>query len=191
VRALLLLLPIALAGCFPVGTLSPTSQEEKVTVSTDIHNFSWLVPDLLAGMAKPGAYQDLDDDLAALDALGVRLVITLTEDALPAADLANHGLDALHVPVEDYTAPTQKQMVRFVREARESMDAKRPVAAHCYAGKGRTGTMLAAYLVSDGRKGQQAIDEIRELRPGSIETEEQEQAVIDFEQTWAELFPVD
>lgn len=181
------LLLLGLWGCGPIGSLSPTQQGKEEPVVHEIHNFSWLVPDQLAGMAKPGAYQPLENDLAALHDLGVRQIVTLTEDALPATELTSQGLDALHIPVEDYTAPTQKQMVRFVHQVRSSMEAGRPVATHCYAGQGRTGTMLAAYLVSEGRTGQRAIDEIRELRPGSIETDEQERAVIAFEKTWAAL----
>ncbi|NXS13747.1 DUS23 phosphatase, partial [Neodrepanis coruscans] len=48
-------------------------------------------------------------------------------------------------------------------------------------GHGRTGTLLACYLckVLD-LDGGDAIREIRRLRPGSIETLEQEQAVIQF-----------
>ncbi|NXT20028.1 DUS23 phosphatase, partial [Syrrhaptes paradoxus] len=48
-------------------------------------------------------------------------------------------------------------------------------------GHGRTGTMLACYLAKARKmSGDDAIREIRRLRPGSIETREQEQAVIRF-----------
>lgn len=52
---------------------------------------------------------------------------------------------------------------------------------HCMLGHGRTGTMLACYLAKVQKmSGGDAIQEIRRLRPGSIETWEQEQAVIQF-----------
>lgn len=61
--------------------------------------------------------------------------------------------------------------------------AGQAVAVHCMLGHGRTGTMLACYLVkARALSGAAAIREIRRLRPGSIETREQEQAVIQFHQ---------
>jgi len=47
----------------------------------------------------------------------------------------------------------------------------------CYAGIGRTGTVLACYLVHRGEEPAEAIIRVRRLRPGSIETPEQETAV--------------
>lgn len=57
------------------------------------------------------------------------------------------------------------------------------VGVHCALGFGRTGTMLACYLVKERRLAAgDAIAEIRRLRPGSIETYEQEKAVFQFYQ---------
>lgn len=57
------------------------------------------------------------------------------------------------------------------------------VAVHCMHGHGRTGTMLACYLVKELKiSGIEAINQIRTLRRGSIETHDQEKAVMQFYQ---------
>ena len=51
------------------------------------------------------------------------------------------------------------------------------VAIHCAAGLGRTGTVLAAYFVAKGLSAREAVERVRQLRPGSVETVEQERAI--------------
>ena len=56
------------------------------------------------------------------------------------------------------------------------------VAVHCMSGCGRTGTMLACYLVAmEGYSADVAIAETRRRRSGSIETSKQIEAVHAFE----------
>ena len=45
---------------------------------------------------------------------------------------------------------------------------------------GRTGTVLAAYFVTQGMTARAAIERVRQLRPNSVETDEQEEAVAEF-----------
>ena len=143
--------------------------------------FSWLVDGELAAMPQPGRHRDLAVDVDFLRMEGVRTIVSLTETP-PAADvLAAAEISQVHIPVRDFTAPTLEQMIEFVAVVNASVERGEPAGVHCTAGLGRSGTMAAAYLVKQGASAEEAIATVRRLRPGSIETEDQEAAVKRYE----------
>ena len=55
------------------------------------------------------------------------------------------------------------------------------LAVHCLAGIGRTGTILAAWLVSNGLTAQEALRRVRRIEPKFVQTTEQEEFLQQFE----------
>jgi atypical dual specificity phosphatase len=141
-------------------------------------NFSYLIPGVLAGSSLPRGRKDLD----RLYAEGIKVLVTAMEDSLNKDLVEEVGLEYHYFPVLPYGTPSLKQINEFVDLVNTNRAKGRPVAVHCYMGWGRTGTLLAAYLVSEGMGADEAIAEVREKRPGSIETFGQEQILRMYEQ---------
>ncbi len=135
--------------------------------------FTWIDRPHLAALALPDSAADLD----WLRRNGIELLVSLTEEPVPRRWVNEAGLLAVNVPVPDMEAPTQRQLDLVLETIRKAKAAGMGVAVHCTAGLGRTGTVLAAYYVAKGLDASLAITSVRELRPGSIETSEQERAV--------------
>src|SRR5207244_9548749 len=57
---------------------------------------------------------------------------------------------------------TFDQVDEFVAFVDSKIAEGKKVLVHCYAGRGRTGTMLAAYLIHQGMSSDAAVREIRE-----------------------------
>jgi atypical dual specificity phosphatase len=141
--------------------------------------FYWVIDNVLAGCSRPGAGRDadIDRDLAALRGHGIGALLTLTESSLPGGALERHGIEGLHLPVDDFHAPTTTQMLAALAFLDDARVAGTPVAVHCLAGQGRTGTVLAAYLIRGGLSSEQAIAEVRAICPGAIESSPQTTAL--------------
>jgi len=171
-----------------------------------IAGFYWLVEGALAGCARPGGAgregarygyngrgdwgapddprdphadqaTQLDADLEWLRAQGVGAVLSLTETALPTDALARHHLAVLHLPVDDMTAPTPEQFDRALTFIDQQRIEGHAVAVHCKMGQGRTGSVLAAYLIRGGASAEAAIRELRAICPGALSAPEQERAL--------------
>jgi len=132
-------------------------------------------------MPLPGRDRPLEQDAAFLEQEGIRVLVSLTENPPDGEVLARRAIDQISIPIQDYAPPTLEQMVEFVAVVEDSVAAGIPVGVHCTAGLGRSGTMAAVYLVAEGASANEAISTVRQLRPESIETAAQEDAVRRFE----------
>jgi atypical dual specificity phosphatase len=137
--------------------------------------FSWVDSPRLAALSYPDA-----EDLRWLRRSGIDIVLTLTEDPLPRHWVNEAGLLAVHLPVPDMEAPTLEQLSTAIETIANAKNSGMAVAVHCAAGIGRTGTILAAYFVNEGMSADDAIRKVRSLRPGSIETYDQERIIEEF-----------
>lgn len=144
-------------------------------------NFSYVVDGVLAGCAHPARTGNTAAALRELYGRGIRSIVSLDEEGLPKGLVAEQGMKHLHLPIDDFSPPTLDQASRFVDFVRAERQQGRPVAAHCAAGIGRTGTMLSCYMVSQGMDAGAAIAHVRRLRPGSVETAEQREIVHEYE----------
>lgn len=124
--------------------------------------------------------------LAEFDQQGVRVVVVLAEEAEcevhASRDLlqayAQQSLEVIHLPIPDYHAVSHDKLRTLIDEVLGHLRAGRNVAIHCRAGRGRTGA-LAACLAREvlGLSGNEALEWIRALVPGSVETVTQEALV--------------
>lgn len=150
-----------------------------------LENFSFVVPGLLAGCARPGSSAPLQVDLQEMQANGIGVLVTLTEASFNPALIREAGLEYRHIPVVDFSPPSEAQFTEFVELVEDfRTKEKGAVLVHCAAGIGRTGSMLAAWFISQGKTADEAIREVRRLRPGSVETPAQIRAL----ERWAARF---
>jgi atypical dual specificity phosphatase len=150
------------------------TEDEKRNII--LPHFNWLIDQKLAALS----YPESTDALHLLHQLGIRVLLNLTEIPHNEETLHNAGLLTAHIPIADLSAPTLDQIKQGLTLISSYLAQNQPVAVHCLAGLGRTGCMLACYLIQQGLSADQAITTIRAWRPGSIEVPEQEAIIHEY-----------
>lgn len=132
--------------------------------------------------AVSGAWdRDLTIDLDAIEAWGAAAVVTLVEphelESLQVAQLGDEvwarHMAWYHLPIRDVAVPDAafEEAWQIAGEHLRSLVRHGfGVLVHCKGGLGRAGTIAARLLVELGMDHAAAIEQVREVRPGAIET---------------------
>jgi hypothetical protein len=129
----------------------------------------WVVPGRFMAGPYPGeSGGGLTAELAIgqLLSVGITVFIDLTQPR-EAPDYARYLAGrARHTRIEvtDFDVPAHDDMVRILDAIDLSVSRGGAVYLHCYAGLGRTGTVVGCYLVRHGLTGENALRAIRQLR---------------------------
>ena len=141
--------------------------------------FGWLVKDKLAAsgrLMRPS-------HLAWAIKNGIKSVVTIRESPLdPAWFPKESGIDYKHVKVQDFWVPPVEELDQVVNYIDNENQSGKPVIVHCNGGSGRTGTVLAAYLMKkEGLTAEQAAQKVKEIRGRTIRHQKQLDTLREYE----------
>jgi len=128
----------------------------------------WIEPGRLLAGTYPGAADEetARQRLRELVAAGVTLAVDLTDAGDPLAPyelLLPPPLRRLGVPVRDFDVPSLAELERALDAIDEELGRGGVVYVHCRGGCGRTGTVVAAWLVRRGLTADAALARFGEL----------------------------
>lgn len=135
----------------------------------------------------PGSEEESRDcDLLSLQKQRVDCIYCFQEDDefwrfVPPEDLLERreavealGIHFVSYPIEDFKAPELVLAKEIVESLASELRLGKTVILHCLAGLGRAGTLAACLFIHTGMSGDSALQLIRWLRPGAVQSLEQE-----------------
>lgn len=152
-------------------------------------HFSWIDDGMIGGMSLPWER----NNYPALINANVGLIVNLTETAITPNLLKScsnchfesqdeceqnlfkdvqeeNNLNVLLLPIKDGYVPSFDQVEIFLKNAKQTIENGFKVVVHCHAGVGRTGVILAIYLMDKYKiQPDEAISRLRYQRPHSMQ----------------------
>jgi len=149
----------------------------RARISDEPTGFAWVEDQRLAASGYPASRGQVE----WLVGRGIGAVLTLTPDPLPREFVAGLPLEVAHVPMQDHEPPTVDALAEGARAVRNLLGNGKAVVVHCLAGEGRTGCVLAAYLMSEKKlTTDEALKTLREIKPLFVEPR-QEKALREYQ----------
>jgi ADP-ribosyl-[dinitrogen reductase] hydrolase len=140
--------------------------------------------------AMSGAWdRDLDVDLDAIRDWGAAAIVTLIEPKeltllrveRLGEEVVRRNMLWFHLPIVDVSVPDQRFEEKWGavgEELRSILWNGSDVLVHCRGGLGRAGTIASRLLIELGMPPKTAMERVRAVRPGAIETPAQEEYVL-------------
>ncbi len=148
----------------------------RARVANKPTGFVWIEKGRLAGSGYPASRKQLE----WVAAQGIDVVLTLTEKPLPAELTDGIEMEFVHLSMRDHGTPDQTVLDSGATLIQTRIDEGKRELVHCLAGEGRTGCILAAYLIKYKRKSaEEALNSLRKIKPAFVESS-QEQSLYDF-----------
>jgi len=165
-----------------VPTPPPIPKVAKLAPSESFgpRGFLWLKRGLLAGTPLPGVFHEIDYDMAMLKKVGVTTLVTLMMKPVDKTVLDKFSIRGIWEAIPDMGAPSMQQAIKICQDIDNAINADEVVAVHCRAGLGRTGTVLATYLIWEGADAMDSLETVRGIEPRWVQSEEQVQFLQNF-----------
>jgi len=149
-----------------MGTGGIFLRKLRARVSNEPTGFTWVEDHRLAASGYPASRGQLE----WLVGRGIGAVVTLTPDPLPKGLVGGLRLELVHLPMQDHEPPSVDALAAGSRAVRDLLGSGKTVVVHCLAGQGRTGCVLAAYLMSERRlTADEALRTLRDIKPSFVE----------------------
>ena len=155
--------PLSLSAIRAVARLANAlaGKSHVVHVTSEQMNFSWFLDGKVAGCRGPASLSELQ----YLVGEGIGALVRVAKETLVTPKLVRTAklLDC-HIDVEDFDAPRPKQLEKVLRFMEACVAQGKKVAVSCGAGYGRTGTVLACFLIRKGMNDAEALTHLKRYR---------------------------
>lgn len=117
----------------------------------------WITEHIAVGYA-PRSHAELE----TIRSQGISAIVNLCAECYDLYDIEkNAGFDVYYVPITDEEAPGMEDLEKALAWVADFIHNGKKVLVHCRFGIGRTGTFVAAYLMSKGHSLKAALNKMK------------------------------
>lgn len=133
-------------------------------------DMNWVIPGKILALAGPTEeIYEIEEFNAYALRHNITAVVRLNKSHYDREVLLQSGIQHYEMFMPDGGIPAWDQIEEFFKIADDIWKAKGAIAVHCRAGLGRTGTMIATFLIRKfGLQAGHVIAYLRMMRPGSV-----------------------